>query len=197
MKGIFEKSLHRAGYAIKRVLPRPSVLFAKRKFGNKELIVVEIGTFEADNALSMLKTLNIKKIYLIDPYTKYESYKNDPAYYQVFKAEKIAEKKLNKYKDKIVWIKKFSNEAINDIPLADFIYIDGNHDYEFAKKDMENYIKKLFPDGVMAGHDIENINLEYGVTRAFVEFCSEKKFKPHIHYPDWWIVNGETISKNP
>ena len=184
-----DSALHKKGYAIKKILPRPSILFIKKR--EKDFLVgAEIGTFEGENAESILKILPIKKIYLIDPYEKYEDYEKDTAYNSLNRAEQKAKKKLMRYKEKIVWVKKKSTEALKEIPdNLDFVYIDGNHSYEFAKEDMDNYYKKLKAGGVLAGHDIENgIDLKEGVTLAFVEFINKNHLKPYILYPDWWTV---------
>jgi len=183
-------AVHKRGYAIKKILPRPSILFIKDKEKEKFLFGAEIGTFEGDNAESILKILPIKMIYLIDPYEKYQDYEGDTAYNSLNVAEQKAKKKLMKYKEKIIWVKRKSTEALKDIPNnLDFVYIDGNHSYKFVKEDMKNYYKKLKMGGVLAGHDIENgIDLNDGVTRAFVEFVRENNLKPYILYPDWWVI---------
>jgi predicted O-methyltransferase YrrM len=36
---------------------------------------------------------------------------------------------------------------------ADFVFIDGDHQYDFVKADINNYRKKLKPDGLLCGHD--------------------------------------------
>jgi hypothetical protein len=190
IKNKIEDLFHRKGYAIKLILPRPSILFIKNTIKSDSLIGAEIGTFKGENAKSILKILRIKKLYLIDPYEKYEEYKKDTAYSYLKNAEIEAKKRLIKYRDKIVWIKKNSVEALKDIPNdLDFVYIDGNHSYEFVKKDMKNYYNKLKIGGILAGHDIENgIELNEGVTLAFVEFISKNHLKPYILYPDWWCI---------
>ncbi len=193
IKKEIENMLHKKGYAIKKILPRPSILFIKNKEEKDSLVGIEIGTFEGDNAESILKTLPIKRLYLVDPYKEYEAYKNDTAFNYLRSAELKARKKLRKFNNKIMWVKKNSAEALRDTPNnLDFVYIDGNHSYEFVKEDMKNYYKKLKIGGVLAGHDIENgIELNDGVTRAFVEFVNENHLKPYILYPDWWIVKEE------
>ena len=55
-----------------RVFPRPCERLALK--GKKDLIGVEIGVFEADHALSLLENLDIKKLYLVDPYEMYDDY---------------------------------------------------------------------------------------------------------------------------
>ncbi|MEN7982330.1 MAG: class I SAM-dependent methyltransferase [Nanoarchaeota archaeon] len=170
--------------------PRPSTMFVllnnKKK---KKLIGVEIGVFLGNNAESMLKTIPIKKLYLVDPYsmTGYKEYSTSI----LSKTEKISHKKLFKYKDKIKFIKMNSVDAARCLPNdLDFVYIDGNHDYEFVKKDMEIYYKKLKIGGVLSGHDVDNANKEAfkGPLKAFLEFANKKKLEIYIHSPDWWVI---------
>jgi len=55
-------------------LPRPMILHIKKLYGTKLLIGVEIGVGECKNALSILKLLNMKMLYLVDPYMPYDDY---------------------------------------------------------------------------------------------------------------------------
>ena len=48
-----------------------------------------------------------------------------------------------------------SEDAVDDIPeKLDFVYIDGNHAYEYVKKDIGLYYPKLKKGGVIGGHDV-------------------------------------------
>jgi len=53
------------------VFPRPSIRFIRDRFKGKNLIGAEIGVAGGENVRSMLKTLNLSRLYLIDPYTLY------------------------------------------------------------------------------------------------------------------------------
>ena len=177
------------GIVIRTEDPRGSTKFMKQRWADKELGGVEIGTCEGYNADSILRNLNIKKLYVVDPYCDYEELEpgeNPPLDW----AEVKAHKKLDKYGDKLVWVKKYSEQAAKDIPNGlDFVYIDGNHSYEFVKKDIEIYYKKLRRGGVLAGHDIENGLCIYrdGVVKAVLEFVNKNKLTLFIHAPDWWV----------
>ncbi len=165
--------------------PRPSINFAKGFFRDKFIEVTEVGVFKAKNSELILKNLNVKKIYLIDPYKKYKEYKNDGYYNKLNRAEKDSERRMKKYGKKIEFIKKYSTNAIKDIPLCDFIYLDGNHSYEYVKKDIEIYSKKLSDKGIIAGHDIR-LN---GVKKAVEEFIAKNpKYKLYTESPDWWLI---------
>jgi predicted O-methyltransferase YrrM len=99
-----------------------------------------------------------------------------------------AERRLEEYKNKLVWLEKKSSDAVHDLPDdIDFLYIDGNHQYEYAKEDMNNYYPKVKRGGILAGHDIANPRVR-GVAKAFCEFVSEKRLTPNILGSDWWVV---------
>ncbi len=163
------------------------------------IIGAEIGVYQGENAKSILKTLNIKTLYLIDSYELNEE-KEKP--YKIT-GEAIAKKRLKKYEDKVVWIKKMSKHAVEDIDdnSLDFIYIDGNHSYEGAKIDLEKYYLKLKKQGVLAGHDIDlggrlilisqELKDTDGVAEAVVEFVNENKLQLYINQMDWWCVKKE------
>lgn len=175
---------------ISRSYPRPMIRFIKT-LSDKELVGVEIGVYHGRNALSILKALPIEKLYLIDPYLNYTEYTDDYGNeLSLDIAFDIAKKNLSEFEDKITFIRKISSDAINDIPNnVDFIYIDGNHKYEYVIQDMELYWDKLKIGGVIGGHDIENgfCSEHDGIVKAFVEFAIDKK-KCYIQSPDWWLV---------
>jgi len=164
---------------------------------DNELIGVEIGTSHGINAHAILSFLPMKTLYLIDPYFKYIEYieKWAPNHSQndFDNDYMIAKKRLKKYKNKIQFIKMKSEEAImlsclipNDL---DFVYIDGNHDYNYVKKDLELYYPKVKDGGVLGG---DNFEAKFqGVPRAVLEFVDTKNLKLYGRDKDWWIVKGE------
>lgn len=162
---------------------RPMIKFIKDNYPNIPLVGVEIGVYKGDNAYNILNNLNIKKLYLIDPYIPYEE---DKGWQGNEKIYQIAKKKLKPFKDKIQFIRKFSHEAVNDIPNnLDFVYIDGNHAYEWVKRDIELYYPKVRRGGVIGGHDFHASN---GVPFAVCEFVKKHDLKLYGRRTDWWVV---------
>jgi len=171
------------GMQLIRAYPRP---FERYGLKGSNLIGTEIGVYHGEHAYSMFKTEKIKKLYLIDPYEEYGCLKD---------LEDAKKKAYNLLKDKNVeFIYKKSEDAVGDIPNElDFVYIDGAHDYDNVKKDIENYWDKVKVGGVFGGHDCANgKDFEIGrgneVIQAVVEFVTENDLKLYIENRDWWVI---------
>lgn len=175
------------------------VTFLKDIFAGKPVVGAEIGVLAGDSAEYTLQTLNMQKLYLIDPYCI-----DDPEYLEV-QTEEIATsskrralERLAPFSDKIRWIYKRSDDAISSIeePL-DFVYIDGNHSYPFVVRDLQNYFLLIKPDGYIGGHDYSFTTMDsgvFGVTRAVGEFIvkyggrltTQWRFRSSS-FPGWWL----------
>ena len=59
-------------------------------------------------------------------------------------------------------VKQFDDESVS------FLFIDGNHDYEYVKKDILLWWSKMAPGSIMCGHDYT----KPGVEEAVKECCS-------------------------
>ena len=51
----------------------------------------------------------------------------------------------------------------------DAVFIDGNHSYEYVKKDLENYLPKVKAGGIVAMHDVNFEGERYGSPRVIRE----------------------------
>ncbi len=161
------------------------IRFLRSKFDSKILIGVEIGVSVGANAESILETLNIHKLFLVDPYIPYMQRKTLLTVHTSFNT--LAKERLGRFKDKTVFIKKTSVDAVDDIPDdLDFVYIDGNHDYSFVKDDIKNYYPKVKRDGIIGGHDFERYWL--GVPKAVLEFMHTNNLTLHVEASDWWTI---------
>ncbi|MEM3578604.1 MAG: class I SAM-dependent methyltransferase [Candidatus Bathyarchaeia archaeon] len=165
-------------------IPRPMTLFLK-EYAKSELVGAEIGVASGDNAMNLLQMLPIKKLYLIDPYLPYVE---EDRILDFTGARKIAKKRLLKY-PQVKFIEETSEKASKELTdELDFVYIDGNHSYEFVKKDIKLYSSFVKPGGVIGGHDFAYP----GVTRAVMEFVTANDYKYGIDFfiklPDWWLI---------
>lgn len=163
-------------------------------------VVAEIGVQRGHTSFGLLSLLpSIEKYYAIDPWTDYSkiSYRTPKAhiytdkrcggYLEVFK-NKCAE-----WEDKIEILRMLSSEAHVHIPdeSLDLCFIDGNHDYEYVKEDIELYLPKMKKGGLLCGHDYESWP-DYGhkgwKVKEAVEDCFGKDYSHGSDYTWWkWI----------
>jgi hypothetical protein len=97
------------------------------------------------------------KLYGIDPYVVYDGYSEGG----VFKYSKSIENQYELAKlrmapyDGYTPMKEFSMDAVKKFEdnSLDFVFIDGNHAYEYVTDDITKWAKKVRPGGIIAGHD--------------------------------------------
>jgi hypothetical protein len=82
-------------------------------------------------------------------------------------------------------IRKTSDDAFEELANQQFdvVYIDGNHDYAYVKRDILNYQKLIKPNGFITGHDY--CDGWVGVEQAVDECCG----KPQMRFRDAsWLI---------
>lgn len=144
---------------------------------------VEIGVAEGRNAQQIVSWDAVEKLYLIDAWQHLEQ-RGDGRSPQLWHDTNFneAHRRVEQYKDKVVWLKGLSREMIKHIPDDSlvFVYIDGDHSYEGAFTDLHNIYPKLKSGGILAGHDYLNHN--YGVHDAVTDFMEDHGYsKDDIH----------------
>jgi hypothetical protein len=163
---------------------RPFDLLLKSKKG---LVGAEVGVYRGQHAREILTDLDINKLYLVDPWQKYDEYNEKKLGNQLEEAYYDSKKLLKEFDDgRVVWLKGFSVDIAKQIEdnSLDFVYIDGNHLYEFIKQDIEVWTPKLKEGGYIGGHDFDsNVDkvtlegVEYGVNKAVREYCKKNNIK--------------------
>jgi len=171
-------------------LLRGALRFGVRYFNNKPVDVVEIGTYKGINAKQILKNLNVRSLYAIDPwnnYSEYNEYNNESLKKVYDSAMKLLKKEVKS--GKVIVVRDYSENAYNILKNKkfDFIYIDGNHDYNYVKKDIFSFWSLLKDGGILGGHDIDFT----GVLQAVSEFSAKSKLKLNAQSKDWWIIKDK------
>ncbi len=153
---------------------------------NRKRIGIEVGLWKADFAKLMLMEDPLLYWIGVDPYIMYGKRargQND--------WNEIHQKVLNKmteFDNRFTLVRRTSEEGASHIrdQFADFVFIDGNHDYEFVKKDLLLYEAKVKPGGIMSGHDYHTP--KEGVRRAVNEYV--KEHNRDIQTDDSWDPCG-------
>jgi hypothetical protein len=181
--------------AVRRLYPdlyvRPMIRYLKT-LSLHDIVGVEIGTLYGENAKSILKNLDIYKLYLIDPYRIYSGYAENPEKHTDDAMFLKAKNNLKAYSNKVVFVRKMSEDAIMDVPdHVDFVYIDGNHAYEYVKKDIQLYFPKLKAGGVIGGDDF--CASFPGVAMAVLEFVASAQLQLQGLNKDWWVQRRSSL----
>ena len=130
-----------------------SKLFAELGFTNG----VEVGTDQGLFAEVLCKDNPNLHLTCVDPWSAgaYEPGASGVNEQQKYFEERYQEtvQRLKPYNVSI--IRKTSVEALKDIPdhSLDFVYIDANHDFLNFITDLQGWMKKVRPGGIISGHD--------------------------------------------
>ena len=146
---------------------------------------VEIGTHEGDFAARILRVVRPRRLHLVDPWR----FMADPEYERAQYGAKGGTDQshmderygrvLRRFQTgvasgRVVVHRADSASAAANFPdrSLDWVYIDGNHLYEFVLEDLERYAAKVRPGGFLAGDDyVAGGWWEGGVKRAVDEFA--------------------------
>lgn len=157
-----------------------------------EIIGVEIGTFKGVNAYCMLKKCPDLKLFCVDGYERVviETGKENVTKSTRNYIMRSAENHLSVFNGRCYRIFKQSEAAYKDFPdeYFDYIYIDGEHLYDWVKRDIELWYPKVKKGGIFAGHDFEMAEVMYAVS----EFRYKNKLPINISAgggeSDWWFI---------
>lgn len=178
----------------------------------------EVGVEKGKNAQEMFECIPNLKLYAVDPYKQHARLSNEATNYlriwdsDYLEAVKRQAQKRLQGKNAII-IEKFSEDAARDIPddSLNFVYIDGDHSYDFVMQDIIIWGRKVRKGGIISGHDYFYDNNKPGrkakVTQAVndytrvhdIEFyiTDEHKYvKKGDISPSWFWVKTEEIYPN-
>jgi hypothetical protein len=173
---------HRIKRAAGRTAPRRQVL----DLVPRGAVCAEVGVWKGNFSQRILEVVQPSELHLIDPWRAFGGDDYEGARYggklEQGQAEMDAvhESVLRRFAAErsagVVHVHRMlSLEAAAALPDGrfDFVYIDGNHRYEFVRDDLAAFAPKLRPGGVLAGDDygVEGW-WENGVTRAVDEFVA-------------------------
>lgn len=115
----------------------------------------EIGVYRGKYSWYLMNYCPGLKLYGIDAWKIYGDYTD-------YTPEDIVDAKNEAYRltktHDYHLIEGWSHEVADQIPdeSLDFVYLDGNHAYEFAVRDIAVWSKKVRKGGIVAGHDFDD-----------------------------------------
>jgi len=137
-----------------------------RDLPNSHPVAVEIGSFLGKSSLVIAKGMNGKSnpvLYCIDPFNADSDAPSTGVLSKIAMSlpvslldQFIANMTKHGVYRTVRTLVGYSHEFAATFPEAiDFLFVDGNHDYEAVLKDFEDWRRHLKPGGIMALHDVD------------------------------------------
>jgi hypothetical protein len=176
----------------------------------------EIGTCWGSFSKFIIQNTPCDTLFCVDPYKLFTNLEYPDALnittqeYLDSKFNKV-KRDLSKVSDKIQMKRLTSMEAVEFVKdeSASFVYIDANHEYSYVKNDILAWMRKVKPGGILAGDDVESMDLPhnelgnalirysegpfalYGVHKALIDI------KKEFDWFDYKIYGGQFVWKKP
>lgn len=204
-------------YGLRYHVPMPIALPFDRNSGLTGLlnelnlkVGAEIGTSKGRFAKWLFAKINGLKLYCVDPWAVYDEYielhdKDRQGEFDGY----FEETKQRLAGQNVEFIRKYSMDAVKDFKdnSLDFVFIDGNHTFEYVINDIAEWSKKVRPGGIISGHDywtsarrrrlyVPNLNQE-----ERIKLCQVKEavnaWTASNHIKPWFITTPNHTDKFP
>jgi hypothetical protein len=168
-------------------------------------VCAEIGVWKGGFSKQILRVTEPTKLHLIDPWKFETDERYDGAFYggklrlNQRCMDQIHESVLERFRTEIdagiVRVhRQTSSEAAANFPdcYFDWVYIDGNHLYEYVKQDLFAYLPKVKVGGLITGDDYALEGWwEGGVKKAVDEFVSSNMVTVQTIFGNQFIVRRD------
>ena len=192
---------------LKKFFSKNRINLILENLSNKDLHVLEIGIHKGDFSKQLAKQLKPKKLILVDPWIAYDDdiyakswYGNSSKSNQSIQDKYFLD--IRKYFENEIKIRtveihrKTSDNFFNkNQNMFDLIYIDGNHLFDFVKRDITNSLKFIKQDGIIVLDDYNVVGWwDDGITKA-VDFFKKKKLIKIIRKHNLFDYHHQCIIK--
>ena len=158
---------------------------------------VEVGVFNGFYSEVLMETIPNLRLWGVDPYMVYEGYRDHKFVKSMQDAEAFAHGLLEGY-PQYEFLKMTSQEAAMkfDPNSLDFVFIDGNHAFEYVKEDLELWTPKVKSGGIVSGHDYYvTPHGNVGVIRAVNDFVASNNYM--LQTTDWDMTMESEDDRQP
>jgi hypothetical protein len=157
--------------------------FNKRPTNTTMNTAIEIGSHMGEGLQMLASTGLFNKIHVIEPFEGEEEF-NEMFGWSWDEVRAEWELNTRHFKDIIKLHESYSYKVADNFidGTIDFVYIDGDHNYEAVKRDIQLYLPKIKDGGIIAGHDYHE---EWpGVIKAVEEVLGKPN---HVHKDSTWV----------
>jgi hypothetical protein len=184
-------SLRKAAGRVARRLPITGRLVQARRLRTRKRLLAsmprqsvcaEIGVWRGSFSELILDIVHPRMLHLIDPWAflaeSPDAWEGGRLAQDQVSMDAVYTDVLRRFegRDNVVIHRATSSDAAGlfEADYFDWVYIDGNHHYEYVKADLEGYLPLVKGSGLMAGDDYYwGTNLGFPVKRAVDEFVRQ------------------------
>jgi len=155
----------------------------------------EIGVEQGKFSETLCKANPDLKLYSIDPWDAYDRGSHVVPQRKLDRYYAEAVERLKPYNCEI--IKRYSQDIVRKFKpgTLDFVYIDGNHEFEYVMQDIIQWSKIVRGGGIVSGHDYcldKHERLPFHVIQATKVYTEVYNIRPWFrtadHAPSWmWV----------
>ena len=153
----------------------------------------EIGTEAGRYAEEICRAIPGVKLHCIDPWQAYDRYEDHREQSRMDHFYNVALSRLvHQNSFDVELIRAPSLDAVHRFKPAslDFVFIDGNHHFDFVVQDIIAWSPIVRPGGIVAGHDYkpegsEKTPIPFGVIEAVNAYTAAHKIHP------WFVARGD------
>lgn len=168
----------------------------------KGAVCAEIGVWKGDFSRRIFDVTKPAALHLIDPWLFQDEYPDRMYGGKVAQGQKDMDAIMDGVKaifakaPQVKFHREKSDDALRSFQdeYFDWVYIDGNHYYEFVLLDLELSWLKVKPGGFVTGDDYDwGADKDYPVRRAVSDFMSDKGVSPAALS----VIGNQFIIKKP
>ena len=156
---------------------------------------VELGVYEGDHSLEMLRVLDPAQLYLVDMWADIKISGEGSDYLKddqdAWDRRYLAVKARYAPYDNVSVHRMSGDQASQELPDdLDLVYIDANHDYAPLLNDMKKWFPKVRQGGILSGDDY----CREEVVRAVADFLKDYpqyKLQVSDNVTQWWFIKED------
>ena len=121
-------------------------------------IGAEVGVADGRYSEILCQKIPGLTLHCIDPWETYRGNRRGGGHEQQYGNYEIAKKRLSAYDTNLM--RMSSMDAVRKFPYEclDFVFIDGNHDFDFIMEDLIEWSRRVKKGGIVSGHDYYNFH---------------------------------------
>lgn len=146
---------------------------------------VEVGTDHGQYAQQLCEGIPDLGLFCVDPWVAYTEGHDVKTQEDVNKIYEEAVERLRPYFCTLLRSTSMDAVSLFEDNSLDFVFVDGNHSYDYVLEDITEWYKKVKPGGIIAGHDykVDPVN-DYGVIEAVEKFTTDNNISP------WFVLHA-------